>query len=155
MVDQILLLFQALFLVLLYLFIWRVMRTASRDLRLPQESFFLAPSQVPSAAPTAGGVAHAVLRVEASPSLQEGASVEVGAAPVTVGRSPDNSLPLPADEYSSAHHARIELLRDGLWILDLGSTNGSFVNGKPIDGRARLRPGDVVRIGDTRLRVVS
>jgi hypothetical protein len=153
MVDQILLLFQALFLVLLYLFIWRVMRTASRDLRLPQESFFLSPSQVPGGSPVIDATPHAVLRVEESPSLSPGASVEVGAAPVTLGRATENDVALAQDEYASARHARIELLRDGLWIVDLDSTNGTLVNGRRIDGRAPLRPADVVRIGETRLRV--
>ena len=41
MVDQLLLLLQALFLLVLFLFIWWVMRSARRDLRLPQESFFI------------------------------------------------------------------------------------------------------------------
>ena len=43
-VDEVLLVLKIAFLVLLYLFIWRIVRTASRDLRLPQESFILAPS---------------------------------------------------------------------------------------------------------------
>ena len=43
-VDELLLVLKIAFLVLLYLFIWRIVRTASRDLRLPQESFILAPS---------------------------------------------------------------------------------------------------------------
>ena len=43
-VDEVLLVLKIAFLVLLYLFIWRIVRTASRDLRLPQESFVLAPS---------------------------------------------------------------------------------------------------------------
>ena len=43
-VEEVLLLLKIAFLLLLYLFIWRIVRTASRDLRLPQESFVLAPS---------------------------------------------------------------------------------------------------------------
>ena len=43
-VDEVLLVLKIAFLVLLYLFIWRIVRTASRDLRLPQESFIMAPS---------------------------------------------------------------------------------------------------------------
>jgi hypothetical protein len=150
-VDQLLLLFQALFLVLLYLFIWRVMRTASRDLRLPQESFFLAPAQVagtPLAPP-----ALPRLVVEASPSLPAGTTVELGPAPVTIGRVEGNAVVLGSDEFASARHARIEALRDGLWVVDLGSTNGTFVNGARIDGRTRIAVGDRVRIGDTVLRV--
>jgi pSer/pThr/pTyr-binding forkhead associated (FHA) protein len=156
MIDQILLLFQALFLVLLYLFIWRVVRSASRDLRLPQESFVLTPAQaaaqgfpVQPAAPTQR------LVIESSPSLQPGQTFEVGSAPLTIGRSEGNVIALPTDEFVSARHARVEPLRDGLWVVDLGSRNGTFLNGAPVDGRERLAQGDVLRIGDTELRVAS
>jgi pSer/pThr/pTyr-binding forkhead associated (FHA) protein len=152
MVDQILLLFQALFLVLLYLFIWRIVRTASRDLRLPQESFFLAPSQLGGAPPEAP---RRKLVIQASPSLQAGRAFDVSAAPVTIGRAEGNAIALPTDEFASARHARIEPLRDGLWVVDLGSRNGTFVNGAQVDGRERLREGDVVRVGETELRVAS
>jgi pSer/pThr/pTyr-binding forkhead associated (FHA) protein len=73
--------------------------------------------------------------------------------PLTVGRGDDNSVALRGDEFASAHHARLEALRDGVWLVDLGSTNGTLVNGAPIDGRRRLRSGDVIRIGDTELRL--
>jgi pSer/pThr/pTyr-binding forkhead associated (FHA) protein len=150
MVDQLLLLFQALFLVLLYLFIWRIVRSASRDLRLPQESFVLTPAQLARA-----GVELPRLRlvVEASPSFEPGASFELGAAPVTIGRADANVIALPGDDFVSARHARIEALRDGVWVVDLGSRNGTFVNGTQVAGRERLQQGDRVRIGDTELRV--
>jgi pSer/pThr/pTyr-binding forkhead associated (FHA) protein len=154
MIDQVLLLFQALFLVLLYLFIWRIVRSASRDLRLPQESFVLSPAQ--AAAHGLGGqpdLPRRRLVIEASPTLEPGRAFEIGSAPVTIGRADGNVIALPADEYASARHARVEPLRDGLWIVDLGSRNGTFLNGAPVDGRERLREGDVVRIGDTELRV--
>ena len=47
-VDEVLLVLKIAFLVLLYMFIWRIVRTASRDLRLPQESFVLAPPRPPA-----------------------------------------------------------------------------------------------------------
>jgi pSer/pThr/pTyr-binding forkhead associated (FHA) protein len=72
--------------------------------------------------------------------------------PLTIGRSEDNTDALKGDEFASAHHARIESQRDGVWILDLGSTNGTFVNGARLDGRRQLHEGDVVQIGDTELR---
>ena len=46
----------------------------------------------------------------------------------------------------------IESGRDGVWVTDLDSTNGTFVNGERVDGRRRLREGDLVRIGETELR---
>jgi pSer/pThr/pTyr-binding forkhead associated (FHA) protein len=151
MVEQLLLLFQALFLLLLYLFIWRIVRTASRDLRLPQESFLLAPAQLHGAAPQ--DHPRHLLVIEASPSLPAGQAYELGVAPITIGRSSDNVIPLPADEFASARHARLEPLRDGVWIVDLASTNGTFVNGRQVQGRERLTAGDVVRVGETELRI--
>ena len=138
-----------LFLVGLYLFIWRVVRSAARDLSVPQESFVLAPSQ--PARP--GGDASARLVVGRSPALKTGESFEAGPVALTIGRAGDNAVVLARDDFASAQHARVEAQRDGLWVIDLGSTNGTFVNGDRIDGRRRLRDGDVVKVGDTELRV--
>jgi pSer/pThr/pTyr-binding forkhead associated (FHA) protein len=149
-VEPVLLALKAAFLVLLYVFIWRVIRSASRDLSVaPQESFILAPSQLAAEHPADSG---GRLVVEKSKVLENGSSFEAGAVPLTIGRADDNTLALPGDEFASGHHARIESQRDGVWILDLGSTNGTFVNGSRLDGRRKLREGDVVQIGDTELR---
>jgi pSer/pThr/pTyr-binding forkhead associated (FHA) protein len=149
-VEPILLALQAAFLVLLYLFIWRVIRAAGRDLRVsPQESFVLAPSQLAGEAPASPG---GRLVVVESKALAGGRSFEAGPVPVTIGRADENTIALAGDEFASAHHARIEAGRDGVWILDLNSTNGTFVNGARLDGRRKLREGDVVQIGDTELR---
>jgi pSer/pThr/pTyr-binding forkhead associated (FHA) protein len=91
--------------------------------------------------------------VLSSPALAAGNAFDVGPVPLTVGRSDDNAVALRRDEFASAHHARLEALRDGVWLVDLGSTNGTHVNGARIDGRRRLRTGDVVRVGDTELRL--
>lgn len=152
MADQLLLVFQAVFLVLLYLFIWWVLRTSSRDLRVPQESFILSPAQL-AGTPLARPVLSLV--VEESPSLEQGRVVPVGPAPLTVGRLEDNGLPLAGDEFASGHHARVESLRDGLWVYDLDSRNGVYVNGARIEGRAQLRQGDVLQVGGTTLRVAG
>jgi FHA domain len=149
-VEPVLLALKAAFLVLLYVFIWRVIRSASKDMRVaPQESFILAPSQLAAEHPTDSG---GRLVVEKSKALENGSSYQAGPVPLTIGRAEDNTLALPGDEFASGHHARIESQRDGVWILDLGSTNGTFVNGTRLDGRRKLREGDVVQIGDTELR---
>ena len=153
MVDQVLLLLQALFLLLLYLFVWRVVRTASRDLRLPQESFLVGPAQAQALGLPVASPPGVRLVVEASPSLQPGEAFAVSSAPLTVGRSGENAIALPNDDFASARHARVEPLHDGLWVVDLGSTNGTAVNGRRIDGRLLLHEGDMVRIGATELRV--
>jgi len=149
-VEPVLLALQAAFLVLLYVFIWRVVRSAGRDMQVaPQESFILAPSQM--------AAEHQVsdpgrLVVERSKAIAAGKTFDAGPVPVTIGRSSENTITLDGDEFASGHHARIESQRDGVWILDLGSTNGTFVNGERVEGRRQLHGGDLVQIGDTELR---
>jgi pSer/pThr/pTyr-binding forkhead associated (FHA) protein len=153
-VEPVLLGLKALFLLLLYLFIWRVVRSAARELRVPQESFIMAPAQA-RAAPVREVARQlpVVLVVLRSPVLPLGARYETGAVPITIGRAADNTLALNGDEYASSHHARVETQRDGVWVHDLDSTNGTYVNGEQIRGRTRLREGDTVRIGETELRL--
>jgi pSer/pThr/pTyr-binding forkhead associated (FHA) protein len=129
-----------------------VIRSAARDLRVPQESFILAPEQARGGAAREAPAPAGRLVVVASPSLRPGQVFETGPVPLTIGRSTGNEAALTGDDFASARHARVESQRDGVWILDLGSTNGTFVNGEKMDGRHRLREGDVVRIGQTELR---
>ena len=153
-IEEVLLILKVAFLVLLYLFIWRIVRTAARDLRLPQESFVLAPSS-PAAQQLAAAVASVrtgQLVVLKSPSFDEGHGLQLNAAPVTIGRSSQNDLGLDGDEFASARHARFEPRRDGVWVEDVGSTNGTYVNGVRLDAPRRLRAGDVIRIGETDFR---
>jgi hypothetical protein len=144
-VGEALLILKILFLVLLYLFIWRIVRTASRDLRLPQESFVLSPQQASgllgaSQAPKSGRLL-----------LPDGQTHVLDSRSLTVGRSAENDIAL-ADDFASARHARIEPRRDGVWVSDAGSTNGTFVNGAKLSKAHRLEPGDVIRVGGTDLR---
>jgi uncharacterized protein YkwD len=55
----------------------------------------------------------------------------------------------------SGHHAEIRRARSGYFIRDLGSTNGTFINGKRIESEQRLRPGDEVRFGAARFAMVA
>ena len=153
-VGEALLILKLLFLLLLYIFIWRIVRTASRDLRLPQESFVLTPGQAQASGLI--GRSRAVetgrLVVVASPSLDAGLVRVLDSAAVTLGRGAQNDLALDSDEFASARHARIEPRRDGVWVEDIGSSNGTYVNGARISRARRLAPGDVIRIGSTDLR---
>jgi|GraSoiStandDraft_12_1057312.scaffolds.fasta_scaffold365832_2 hypothetical protein len=144
------------FLVLLYLFVIRVIRSAGRERQAPsQDSMILTP-----AAAAAAGLGRAATRrksvrlvVQRSPSLEEGDEFQLNSAPVTVGRGGQNDLVLEGDEFASARHARIEVRGDGAWVQDLDSTNGTYVNGARVAGAQRLDAGDVVRVGETDLRV--
>jgi len=151
-VEEALLLLKILFLVLLYLFIWRIVRTAARDVRLPQESFVLAPGSIPGLDAEEPQVEAGRLVVVKSPALGEGEEWALDSAPLTFGRSAQNDVRLERDEYASSRHARVEARRDGVWVEDIGSTNGTYLNGIKLTRAKRLTPGDVVRIGETELR---
>ena len=151
-VEEALLLLKILFLVLLYLFIWRIVRTAVRDVRLPQESFVLAPGSVPGLGVQDSDVEAGKLVVVKSPALDEGEEWQLDSSSLTFGRGSQNDVPLQRDEFASSKHARIEPRRDGVWLEDIGSTNGTYLNGIRLTRPKRLTPGDIVRIGETELR---
>jgi pSer/pThr/pTyr-binding forkhead associated (FHA) protein len=74
--------------------------------------------------------------------------------PVTVGRAGDADLVL-ADELVSRHHARITPSGSGAVVEDLGSRNGTFVNGGAVHGPTRLAPGDQLQLGVTLVELRS
>jgi pSer/pThr/pTyr-binding forkhead associated (FHA) protein len=151
-VEPILIALQAGFVVLLYIFIWRVVRSAERGLpAAPQESFVMAPAQVAQARAEAGMVPGRLV-VTRSSAVPVGTAFEAGPVPTTIGRADDNVVVLTGDDYASGRHARIESGLDGTWVVDLGSTNGTYVNGERLEGRRRLHEGDLVQVGDTELR---
>ena len=154
-VDTALLILKIAFLVLLYLFIWRIVRSASRDFRSgpAQESQIIAPGQAAAAGLAPRAQPSARLVVVKSGALRVGEEVSVVAGPIAIGRGGQNDVPLDGDEFASAEHARFETRRDGLWVEDVGSTNGTFVNGARVTTPRRLGKGDIVRVGQTDFRV--
>ncbi|MFF5704099.1 FHA domain-containing protein [Streptomyces sp. NPDC012794] len=75
------------------------------------------------------------------------------AGPLRIGRDPGNGLRLSHDTVSRAH-AELSMRRDGTWLLrDLGSTNGTTVNGRRVTGAAVVRPGDQVGFGRMSFRL--
>jgi pSer/pThr/pTyr-binding forkhead associated (FHA) protein len=154
--EQTLLALKIGFLVLLYLFIWAVVRSVTRDLRAaPQESIILSAEEANELrgryepvvqAPTAR------LLVLGSPALQQGTTLDLK-EPTRLGRGAENAIRLDGDDFASTRHALLEPRPDGLWVEDVGSTNGTFVNGARVTTARHLVEGDVVRIGKTDLRV--
>jgi hypothetical protein len=156
-VAGVLLILKIAFLVLLYLFVLRVIRSAGRGERAApsQDSMILTPAAAAAAGLGRGGGSRKsfLLVVQRSPSLDEGEEFPLNSAPLTVGRGGQNDLVLAGDDFASARHARIEVRGDGVWVQDLESTNGTFVNGSRVSGAQRLDQGDVLRVGETDLRV--
>jgi hypothetical protein len=89
------------------------------------------------------------LMIEAGPAA--GSRIQLTEAGLSIGRQPGNDLVIPDGELSR-HHARIDF-RDGVaMVTDLGSANGTTVNGYPVVAPHPLNPGDVILLGDTALR---
>jgi hypothetical protein len=127
-----------LFLALLYWFLWSVVRVLLGDLR--------AAAREPVAE-------LGRLMVLASPRGEPPVGVVFGLEAVnTVGRDVNNSIVLD-DEFVSAAHAALTYRGRAWYVEDLGSTNGTYVNGEAIDDVWPLTYGDEVQIGQVRLRL--
>lgn len=73
-------------------------------------------------------------------------------AKITIGRDTDNDVVVD-NKLASRHHAMIQKIKDAYFIKDMGSTNGTFINGTtiPSDKYVKLRPGDKITIGNMNL----
>jgi class 3 adenylate cyclase len=99
------------------------------------------------------GVSHAAALVAILDGAEGGRRIRIGER-LTVGRGTDAGLLIDDPEMSRAH-AAFRPTEDGLEIQDLGSLNGTWVNGERIISSTPLAPGDVVKIGTTRIEVLS
>ncbi len=82
------------------------------------------------------------------PEEQAGVTFDLGEE-VTVGRAPGCGVPIVSDTYASNLHARLFRLDGDLWVEDLQSTNGTWVNAERITERTRLDKGDLLQVGGT------
>lgn len=134
MIDIILLIGRLLFVALLYLFLFAIMKTGIglvRGQSAKEKTWTVA--------------------IEKGPKELRGVSIAVH-GPVIVGRSPGSDIVIGA-EYVSSRHARFVLMGQNLFIEDLGSTNGTAVNGLYISEPTALKNGDKVTVGDVTMRV--
>lgn len=69
----------------------------------------------------------------------------------TIGRGGGNSLVIN-DSYISNEHACITLYKDGYWLTDLNSTNGTVLNGYIVTAKTKLRPEDIIKTGEVLLK---
>ena len=134
MIDLVLLIARLLFVALLYLFLFAIMRTGIgmvKGSRKKERGW--------------------TVSVERGPKELRGVSIAVH-GPVIVGRSPGADIVIGAG-YVSGRHARFSLMGQNLFVEDLGSTNGTAVNGQFINEPTALRNGDTVNVGDVAIRV--
>jgi hypothetical protein len=91
------------------------------------------------------------ISVERGPRELRGMKLVVS-GPVVVGRSPGADIVVSAG-YVSGRHARFSLIGEALLVEDLGSTNGTYLEGALVEQPTRVEPGDIVQIGDVTMRV--
>lgn len=149
------------FLALLWLFVFMILSAARRDLgvgrnfRTARANVFEATEAPAAQQPITGST----LKPPARPSIllilegeQAGARMRLSDAPVTIGRALDIEVSLQ-DDYASGRHARL-FPQGSRWFLeDLGSTNGTFVEGNRLTRALPLEAGMSFRVGRTTLQL--
>lgn len=153
------------FLGLLYLFFLRVIRAVWVELREPKgvQVAVAPPPPAPRATARAGaglrsrpprgpGANGAPRLVVREPPALAGQSFDLGDE-LTVGRAVGCGVSLPEDTFVSTLHARVFRRDGGLYVEDLGSTNGTFVNDRPVTGTVKVKRGDRLHVGQTVLEL--
>lgn len=135
MPDVILALLRLIFLGLVYLFVWQVARAIGSHLGISLKRQRREGSRL------------LMVRSE----TQQGMEIDVSDAQV-LGRS-DEADVLLDDPYASEFHMRLVAGEAGLVLHDLGSTNGTYVNGRRVTAPTTLRRGDSVQVGKTVMEV--
>jgi FHA domain len=145
------------FLVVLYLFLLWIARSSMKDLsRAGAGAAAAEPVEPPSPRRRDSGLpdlrvgVHPRLEVVAAMGHEPGTTFDVGSG-ATLGRS--NGADINVDDpFASSAHARIFQRGDYMYVEDMGSTNGTYVNGRQIRTAERLKVADTIRIGDTEYR---
>jgi hypothetical protein len=151
------------FLAILYLFFLRVLRAVWVELREPR----VVPAEpnrtdgaangavhTPAAAGNGSRKSRSLPHQLAVMSADNGTGESFALSDeLTIGRSSDCAVPLPGDNFVSQVHARVFLRENEYWVEDLGSTNGTLMNGRRLSGPAPVRRGDRLQVGRTVLEV--
>jgi hypothetical protein len=145
------------FLAVLYLFLLWIARSELKDMRrreavdaLPDPAEARRPGRRDAVAEAPRSRARPRLEVVAAKGREPGDTFDV-AGGATLGRSSGADVPVD-DPFASSAHARIFSRGDTMYIEDMGSTNGTYLNGRQLQAVERLSPSDVVRIGDSEYR---
>ena len=145
------------FLALLWLFVFASMRVIRGDLRTSGQPRVSTPPPARrkggrGAAPRARGGPPPATHLLVTAGDLMGTRISLTGAPVLIGRANDSTLVL-TDDYASTRHARISL-QEGRWVAeDLGSTNGTYLGQRKLDGPVPMEMGVPLRIGKTALEL--
>jgi FHA domain-containing protein len=148
---------KVLFLALLWLFILSAVSVIRSDLfgrtvatpDQPQARELESPPPPPKRGKRQRGAPRILVITQGS---QAGESAEIAGGVILIGRGADCQLILD-DDYVSTRHARVVAGTDGIYAEDLGSTNGTYVNGQRITAPTTITMSDTVRIGKTIMKL--
>ena len=156
--------FRIAFLVLLWVFVFFVVYAVRSDLfgqrakRLPASPRATAPDAsafltqahgvITDGVVTSTGTTGHSLALVITAGPKKGERIPLGTDAITIGRATDSTLVI-RDDYTSTRHAVIEMRRGAWQITDLGSTNGTLVNGSRISGPVAVSPGTSITVGQT------
>jgi pSer/pThr/pTyr-binding forkhead associated (FHA) protein len=154
--DPLLTFLKYIFLAVLYLFFLRVLRAVWIELREPKPAPVPAGPPPPAAPPSPRRGRRRDLTVErlviVEPPERRGQEYAL-TDEVTVGRAGGCGVPLPDDTFVSQLHARVFRRNGQLYVEDLGSTNGTYLNRKKVASAVAMGKGDKLKIGKTTLEV--
>ena len=152
MSEQVLTFLKFCLLAVLYLFLARVVWIVARELRGTPAPAPPPPVAAPEAAAPRGRGRKGWRLILVEPAAEAGATFPIEDE-VTLGRGGGCNVPLAFDTFVSQVHARA-FDRDGtLWVEDLGSRNGTFVDGAQVHEAVRVAKGARVQVGETVLEV--
>jgi hypothetical protein len=145
------------FLAVLYLFLFWIARSSMRDLAKFEGAAAAEPAEAPGGTrrrvsplpDLAAGVAPE-LEVVAAMGYEPGTTFDVREG-ATLGRSDHADIRID-DPFASSAHARVFRREDFMYVEDMGSTNGTYLNGRQLKTAERLKMADLIRIGDTEYR---
>lgn len=148
---------KALLLLLLFAFVYAVVRRGVGDLRSIDEDELYHPRAGRDGYGAYGGASSGVpeLVVEDSEVMAPDTRFSLANGTTSMGRSAASDIVLKSDDYASGRHATLSRHGGRLYIEDAGSTNGTFVNGRRVVGATPLRSGDTFRVGSTTFRYME
>ena len=162
-----LLILRVAFLLVLWGFVFAIVYALRSDLfgqkvrRMPAPAAAAPPAPAPAPAPAApvaaphpatprqeGGSSLGARRLVITSGAKEGLEIDLPEELLTIGRSNDSGLVI-RDDYTSTHHARLLLWKDGWVIQDLDSTNGTYLDGTRVVVPTQIPLNTTVKIGTT------
>lgn len=145
--DWFILVLRVAFIALIYLFLYQVGRVGVRELLTIGHISASMPQQAPMQS-LASGMLEMVDGAESS--WQTGTRFSLDYY-TTIGRNEENSIALD-DGFVSGSHAEISFNNGAWWLMDVGSTNGTQINGQPVRGKVQVHNGDIVSFGRVHMR---